>query len=165
MLSKPRIVDRPSQPYAAVKARVPMDKITSVADSMSGEFFAWMNQRSISLTSAPFFKYNSISDNGEIELEWGTPVATTVKSDDRILIGTLPAGRYASVVYTGPFTGLRDATGVLLKWIADNRLELDRRKTPHAETFGCRLELYHTDPRQEANSRKWQTEIAMRLKD
>jgi effector-binding domain-containing protein len=165
MLSDPKIVERIAQPYACVRRTIGMNDITKVADKMSGEFFAWLGQRGIAPAGAPFFKYNSFDGDGKMELEWGAPVPADTKGDDLVKAGTLPAGRYVSAMHTGPFGGLREATGKVLTWVEDNDLELDRRITGSGESFGCRLEIYFTDPRAEPDSRKWQTEITMRLAD
>jgi hypothetical protein len=158
MLSTPKIVDRPATPYAAVRRKIPMADITKVADTMSGEFFAWLGKRRIAPVDAPFFKYNSVGDDGQIDLEWGAPVPPGLVGDKLVHTGTLPAGRYVTAMYTGPFRGL-------LNWIAVSDLELDERRFDGGDSFGCRLEIYLTDPRAEPDSRKWRTEIAMRLAD
>ena len=165
MISEPRIVERGAQPYAAIAARVPMEQIANVADTLPGELFGWLGAHGIEPTGAPFFKYNVIDMGAQLELEWGVPVAGPVKGDGRVLSDTLPAGRYASAVHTGPFGGLRDATAALLKWVKENDLIVDAVKTPHGDKFACRLETYLTDPRQEPDPQKWVTEIAMRLAD
>lgn len=165
MLSEPKIVERAAQPYACVRRTIGMNDITKVADKMTGEFFARLAQLGIAPAGAPFFKYNSFDGNGQIELEWGAPVPASAKGDDLVKTGTLPAGRYVSAMHTGPFSGLRDATAKVLAWVEDNDLELDRKTTRSGESFACRLEVYFTDPRAEPDSRKWQTEITMRLAD
>jgi effector-binding domain-containing protein len=165
MLGEPKIIERGAQPYAAIGARVPMEQIASVADALPGELFGWLDARGTVPTGAPFFKYNVIDMGGQIDLEWGVPVASPVKGDSRVLSDTLPVGRYASAVHTGPYVGLRDATAALLKWVKENDLVVDAVNTPNGDKFRCRLEIYLTDPRQEPNPQKWLTEIAMRLAD
>lgn len=142
-----------------------MNDLTKVADKMSEDFFAWLAQRGISPAGAPFFKYNSFDGRGKMELEWGAPVPAGMKGDDHVKAGTLPAGRYASAMHTGPFSGLREATREVLEWIEANNLELDQKTSRNGESFACRLEIYLADPRAEPDSRKWQTEITMRLMD
>ena len=165
MLNRPHIVERTAQPYAAVRRKIGMSDIATVADSMSGELFSWLGKRNIQLTGAPFFKYNSFGPDGQLEIEWGAPVPLGVLGDSVVLTGTLAAGRYVSVIDTGPFKGLRDATGSLLEWIEENDLELDKHCVDGRVIFGCRLELYLTDPRAKSDLSKWQTEITMRLAD
>lgn len=165
MLSEPKIVERPAQSYVCIRRSVGMNDITKVADKMTGEFFARLGQRGVAPAGAPFFKYNSFDGNGQIELEWGVPVPADTEGDDLLKAGTLPGGRYVSAMHTGPFGGLREATAKVLAWVEDNDLELDQKTTRDGESFGCRMEIYFTDPRVEPDSSKWQTEITMRLAD
>ncbi len=165
MLSEPKIVERTAQAYACVRRTIGMNDITKVADKMTEEFFARLSQLGVAPAGAPFFKYNNFDGNGHIELEWGAPVAPDAKGDDLVKTGMLPAGRYVSAMHTGPFSGLREATAKVLAWAEDNNLELDQKTTSNGESFGCRLEVYLTDPRTEPDPRKWQTEITMRLAD
>jgi effector-binding domain-containing protein len=165
MLSKPTIVERAVQPYAAIKAQVAMREISRVADQLPAELFAWLGARGISPAGAPFFKYNVIDMERQLEIEWGVPTTAPFHGDGRVLSGALPAGRYATLVHRGPYSDLVEANAALLKWVADNDLALDATKTPAGDKFGCRLEIYRTDPRKEPNPEKWETEVTFRLAD
>src|SRR5260370_20389324 len=149
MRSKPKIVDRIEQPYAAIQAQVAMRDISRVADQLPAELFAWLGARGIAPAGAPFFKYNGIDMEGQVEIEWGVPTAVQIQQDGRVLAGVLPAGRYATLVHQGPYSDLVKANAALLKWVADNGLALDMAKTPAGGKFGCRLEIHPTDPRNE----------------
>jgi effector-binding domain-containing protein len=165
MLSEPRIVERQAQHYAAVRRTIGMNDVTKAAGDMSGKFFAWLGKHGIAVAGAPFFKYDSFSEDGKMVLEWRAPVPLGVAGDELVRTSTLPAGRYVTAMHTGPFPGLREATRTILEWVEDNGLELDRETSRGVESFACRLELYHTDPRAEPDSHKWTTEITMRLAD
>ena len=52
----------------------------------------------------------------KLEIDVGVPVATHLRGDDRIIADTLLAGRYATLIYTGPYEGLMQATAHLLAW-------------------------------------------------
>ncbi len=169
MPSEPVIVEHASQPYLAIRAVVPMTEIRGAADTLPAELAAWMQARGIAPIGAPFFKYNVIGSDG-LELEWGVPVAAPGKTghvggDSRVHAGTLPAGHYAVLIHTGPYSGLRDATATLLKWLADHHHRLDVRKTRVGEKFGGRFEVYLTDPRQQPDPAQWRTAVAIRLAD
>jgi hypothetical protein len=47
-------------------------------------------------------------------IEFGVPTAKLVPGGDGVLSGTLPAGRYASLVHRGPYDRLYDANAVLI---------------------------------------------------
>jgi effector-binding domain-containing protein len=50
------------------------------------------------------------------------PVVTPVDGDDRVLAGVLPAGRYATLRYTGHPDGLLGATAALREWAGQEGL-------------------------------------------
>ena len=98
------------------------------------------------------------------EIELGVPVATAVSGDGRVSAGVLPAGRYATLVYTG----LQDdiaANAALLNWGAEQGLVWDKWVAENGDAFGARLESYLTDPNDEPDPEKWETEVAIRLAD
>jgi len=80
-----------------------------------------------------------------------------------VLAGVLPAGRYASLVHRGPYEQLYDANGALFGWIKEQGLKIDVTESAEGERFGCRLEIYLTDPAVEKDPQKWETEVAIRL--
>ena len=86
--------------------------------------------------------------------------------DNRITADTLPAGRYATIVYTGPYEGLMQATADLLAWAQNKGIVWDKWAAgSRGEGWRARIEHYLTDPREEPNSAKWQTELAFKLAD
>jgi effector-binding domain-containing protein len=163
MLSTPKIVERPAQSYAGIKARTVMRDIPKAAERLPPELFGWLAQHGIAPAGAPFFKYNVVDMEGELELEWGVPTAAKFTGDARILSGVLPAGRYATALHTGPYDQLMDATRSLLKWVGEQGLALDETKTKEGEVFACRLEIYLNDPSVEPRERL-QTELAFKLR-
>ena len=163
MITSPKIVERGEQPYVAVKSVVSMKEIGAAAGKFLGEVFGWAAGRGLAPAGAPFFKYNVIDMERGLEIEFGIPTAKPVTGDDRVLAGVLPAGRYASLVYRGPYEQLRDASAALLDWIKEQGLKMDVTESAEGDRFGCRLEIYLTDPAVEKDPQKWETEVAIKL--
>ena len=101
----------------------------------------------------------------QLEIEFGVPTADAVKGDARVHAGRLPAGRYVSLVYRGPYDDLYDANAVLVGWAKQRGINWDAEETTAGERFGCRLEIYPTDPREEPDPAKRETEVAIRIAD
>ena len=112
---------------------------------------------------APFWKYNVIDMERQLEVEVGFPVAVPVAGDDRVLAGVLPAGKYATLRHIGHPDTLSDATTALLDWAAGQGLTWDVMETEEGDRWGARLEIYETDPAQEPNMDNWETELAFQL--
>jgi effector-binding domain-containing protein len=163
MITSPKIVERGEQPYVAVKSVVSMKEIGAVAVKFLGEIFGWVAGHGLAPAGAPFFKYNVVDMERGLEIEFGIPTASPAKGDDRVLAGVLPAGRYASSVHRGPYDQLADANAALQDWIKEQGLKMDVTETPDGDRFGCRLEIYLTDPAVEKDPQKWETEVAIKL--
>ena len=93
------------------------------------------------------------------------PTRDPVEGDGRVRAGRLPAGRYASLVYRGHYDELIDANAVLIGWARLCGFRFDSQETPAGERFGCRLEIYRTNPAEEPDPSKWETEVAIRVAD
>jgi len=156
------IVSRAEQPYAAIRARVTMSQLGGLGARL-GEVFGWLAARGVPPAGAPFFKYNVIDMARELEVEAGVPVAAALDGDDHVLTGVLPAGRYATLTHVGHPDGLIGATKALLDWAAEQGMTWDMSPTEAGERWGCRLESYLTDPSEEPDMNKWETQLAFRL--
>jgi len=164
MSEAPEIVTRGEQPYVAVRARVRMAELSEFA-ARTGEVFGWLGARGLGPAGAPFFKYNLIDMERELEVEVGVPVAAAVSGDDQVISGVLPAGRYATLTHVGHPSELFGVTGALLDWAATQGLRWDMWPADGGERWGCRLEIFLTDPSQEPDMSKWETQLAFRLAD
>jgi len=164
MLVAPEIETRTEQPYVALRARVPMSGIPAFA-VRTGEVFGWLGARGLTPAGPPFLKFNVIDMARELEMENGVPVAAPVNGDDLVVAGVLPAGRYATVTHTGHPSELVEVTGALLDWGAEQGLTWDVSPSEDGDRWGARLEFYLTDPAEEPDMSKWQTQLAFRLAD
>jgi len=162
MPTQPSIVERPDQPYVAIRGLVTMQTVGAIADRLA-EVFVWLAEHRLQPTGAPFFKYNRIDMKRQLEVEVGVPVAAVADGDGEVRAGVLPAGRYATVTHVGHPDELIGVTAALLDWAAQQGLRWDMSETADGQRWGCRLEVYHTDPTEEPDMRKWETELAFRL--
>ena len=165
MSSAPEIVTRAEQPYVAIRTQVTMGDLGMVVPPLNQEVFAWLGGRGVAPAGPPFWKYNVIDMAGKLEVEAGAPVAAAVAGDDRVVSGELPAGRYATLTHVGHPSELMAATKTLLDWAAEQGLTWDVTPGEDGDRWGCRLEIYLTDPRQEPDMSKWVTQLAFRLAD
>lgn len=163
MQTEPRIVERAEQPYAAIRARVTMQELGTVLPPLHGELFGWLGAHGATPAGAPFWKYNVVDMERILEVEVGVPLAAPVEGDGRVLAGVLPAGRYAFTSHTGHPAELYNATATLLDWGAEQGHAWDVTDTPDGPRWGARLEFYNTDPREEPDMNKWETDLAFRL--
>ncbi|MBO2448925.1 GyrI-like domain-containing protein [Actinomadura barringtoniae] len=161
-MSEPLIVERPEQPYVAVRRRVTLQRFHEIADRMPG-LFGWLGQRGVAPAGAPFFRYVTVGDDGQMEVEAGVPVATAVAVEGDIVAGTLPAGRYASVTHVGHPDKLFDVTKQLLNWAAGQGHTWDMSESDDGEHWAARLEILKTNPAEQPDPETWETEVAFKL--
>jgi effector-binding domain-containing protein len=160
----PEITQRAAQPYAGISAWVTMAAIGSVADRIP-EIFSWLGARGIAPAGPPFFRYHVVDMERQLQVEAGVPVASAVEDDGAIRAGTLPPGRFAIMTHTGAPDTLAAATAGLLDWAEARGLAWDISRTDAGEHWGCRLEFYLTNPAEQPDASKWQTQLAFRLAD
>lgn len=163
MLTTPQITERPAQAYVAIRADVTMGQLAGLADRF-GEVFGWLGERAIAPAGPPFFRYLIIDMERKLRVEACVPVPTAVEGDDRVTAGVLPAGRYATAIHVGHYDGLIGAVDNLLRWAAAQGLEWDKSDAEDGEHWGCRLEIYLTNPAEQPDPAKWETQLAFLLK-
>jgi effector-binding domain-containing protein len=172
MLTQPEVVELAAQPYVAIRTQVTMQTIGTVLPELHPQVFAWLSEREIPPVwlseqdipvGLPFVKYNVIDMDREIEVEVGAPVAAVLNGDDRVLAAVLPAGRYATLQYTGHPRGLAGATASLQEWAAGQDLTFDVEHAESGDRWAARLEIYETYP--DPDMSKWTTQLSFRLSD
>jgi effector-binding domain-containing protein len=140
--------------------------MSKTVDRLFKEMNAWASQHGVMPMKAPFLRFHVIDMEGMMDIEVGFPVdpgavAPPLPENGRVRAGVLPAGRYASLVYTGSgYTGNK----TLIEWARANGLEWDRWDDPHGDAFRSRYESYLTDPKVEPKKTKWEVEVAIKLK-
>ncbi|TCC49540.1 AraC family transcriptional regulator [Kribbella pittospori] len=164
-MSEPTTINREPRPYAAITATAPMSRIGSDLPPLIGEVFGWLAARNIPPAGVPFFKYNVLDMERELEVEVGVPVGTEVTGDARVRGGLLPAGRYATLHHVGRPDTLFDATTALIGWAREQGLDWDVSTIAGQERWAARLEEYTLGPEDTPDMDKWETDLVFKLSD
>ncbi len=152
------------QPYVGVRAAVTMDTIGRVADRI-GELIGWLAARGAAPAGAPFLRYWVIDMERRLDVEAGVPTEGPMEGDGDVTAGTLPAGRYAVVRHHGHPDELIEATDALLAWAEQQDLTWDTHDDPEGEAWGCRLEVFLTNPMEQPDMTQWDTDLVFKLAD
>jgi hypothetical protein len=134
-----QIEERSARPYEGIRETVTMEELAAAIDRGFPELFRRLAERGAEPSGPPFIRYLRVGE--EMELDLGVPVADGEQA--------LPAGRWLVALHVGHFSGLRDAHGALQEWARGQGL---------AWSEFC--EHYRTDPREEPDSSRWETELA-----
>jgi effector-binding domain-containing protein len=163
MITKPKLEQRGEQPYVGIRTQVPPSKFKKIIPQFLEELFGWLAARGVEPAGAPFMRYHVINMAGNMDVELGVPVAVPVAGDEHVTAGAIPAGRYASLVYSG-VTGIT-GNKALIEWAAKNNIQWDRWDDANGDAFRSRVEYFLTDPAEQPDQKKWETEVAIRLAD
>ncbi|RYE10650.1 MAG: AraC family transcriptional regulator [Hyphomicrobiales bacterium] len=162
MLTLPKIVERPATYYAGVPAEVTMPFDAAIGPLM-GEAAAYLAGAGVRDFGPALFKYDVI-DMPRLEMQFGFATPGPVNGSERVSAGTIPAGRYATLTYTGPYDDLESVTAVLIGWARQKGIEWDSTATAAGERFVSRLEIYLNGPDDEPDPQKLVTEIWIKVR-
>lgn len=165
MMTEPRIERRKRQNYVAIRMAVPIP-FGKYLQPAWDEVYKWMMHKEIKPAGPAIIRYLTTDMSRELDIDVGFTLEKAAKGDDRITAGFLPAGRYATLLYTGPYKGkgIYKATVALLDWAKDNRIKWDTTKKKGVERWNGRTEFYYSDPATEKDPKKFKTELAFLIK-
>jgi effector-binding domain-containing protein len=161
-VSEIRIDQRVEKPTLGIRIQTPFSGMFKIVDQLRKEMSAWLKQQDVELAGPPFLRYHVIDMAGEMDIEYGIPVAEASPGDGRVTAGLIPAGRYASLVYSG--SGLT-GNKTLIEWARAKGITWDRWDDEKGDAFWARYESYLTDPKIEHRKTKWKIEVAIKLAD
>lgn len=157
-----KVEQRPEKQYMGIRFIAPFQGMFKQVSLAQKELERWFKAQGVKPAGPPILRYHIIDMRGEMDLEYAIPVEASLPGNDRVKRSTLPAGRYASLIYTG--SGLQ-GNKALIEGARAQGLEFDRWDTEQGDNFRSRYERFLTDPKVEPRKTKWDIEVAIKLKD
>jgi effector-binding domain-containing protein len=136
------------QPVLSIRQRVKPEEMQQAFAEFFGEVWKHIEESGKQPSGMPFTRYHSMDDSS-FDLECGLPVATTMGGAGRIQSSELPGGSVAFSSYVGPYERLSEAHDALVVWMGENGHQV----------AGAPWEFYVTDPGEEPDPSKWETDI------
>ena len=166
MITEPKIEYRSAQDYAAIRVQVPIP-FGSLVPPLNREVTAWLATTGTKPSGASIIRFLTTDMSKKLDIEVGWLVAVAMPGDERVITGVIPAGRYAVLTYTGSYRGkgIYKATVALLDWAERNHVAFKKTVIDGVEWWDSRNEYYLTDPNEEPDPKKWQTELAFLVAD
>jgi effector-binding domain-containing protein len=158
----PKMETRPARVYMGIRSMAPFVGMSKVIDRLARELNAWVTANKIETSGPPFLCYHVIDMRGFMDIAFCVPVAQALPNDGEVRAGELPAGRYASLIYSG---GGISANRALIEWVRAQGLDFDRWDSEQGDNFRGRYETFLTDPKVEPRKSKWKIEVAIKLAD
>ena len=165
MITEPKIERRKKQYYAAIRMAVPIPFGKYLQPAWM-EVHDWLEQKGISSGPA-IIRYLTTDMSKELDIEVGFTVDKAIKGNDRIITDFLPAGNYATLIYTGSYKGkgVYKANVAIIEWAQANKIKWSITKKKGIEWWDGRVEIYLTDPAKEKDPAKFKTELAFKVVD
>jgi effector-binding domain-containing protein len=159
-IGKPKIDKRPKQPYMGIRTIAPFKGMSKEINRISKELNAWVEKNKVKTYGPPFLRYHVIDMRGFMDISFCVPVRKALLDNGEVKAGELPAGRYASLIYSG---GGISGNRALIEWVRAKGMDFDRWDTEQGDNFRGRYETFLTDPKVEPRKSKWKIEVAIKL--
>jgi len=156
MSEPPKLVERDEVPYVSVPATVAFTALAGAIDAGFAQVFGGLEAHGIAPAGPPFIRYLRIDMTHTLDIELGVPVPAGTSG----MTGTLPAGRYLSLLHVGHYDELVAANATLQAWASEHGVTFAVTRCDDGDHWGARVEHYLTNPAEEPDPSRWQTEIA-----
>lgn len=162
VIGRASIVDKLARPYLGIRFETPFDGMFALATKALKELRRWSKENLVSEEGPYFMRYYHCDMTSIMDVEVGLMTNSGHAGQGRIKPGSLPKGRFATLVYRG--NGLR-GNQALMKWASDQGLTFDPLVVGQVESYTCRYEAYLTDYRIEPRKLLWDVELSIKLAD
>jgi effector-binding domain-containing protein len=159
-IGKPTIDKRPKLTYMGIRTIAPFKGMSKEIDRLVDELNAWVEENKVTTVGPPFLRYHVIDMRGYMDISYCVPVKKTLPDDGNVKTDFIPAGKYASLIYSG---GGISANRALIEWVRAQGMDFDRWDTEQGDNFRGRYETFLTDPTIEPRKSKWKIEVAIKL--
>src|SRR5690348_4724961 len=109
-ITEPKLENRDQQPYVGIRTQIPMRELPTVIPQYIDEVAAWLGEQKIKPDGPPLVRYHACppvsAPDAMLDLAVGWPVASPLMGNGHIIADALPAGRYASLIFTGIENGI-----------------------------------------------------------
>ncbi len=156
------IIAKPERPYLGIRFETPFDGMFALVTKALKELRTWGKENGLSDEGPYFLRYYHCDMKSMMDVEVGLMTHSGLVGQGRIQPGSLPQGRYATLVYRG--NGLR-GNQALMKWATDNGITFDPLVADTVESYTCRYEAYLTDYRIEPRKLLWDVELSIKIAD
>lgn len=148
-----QLSERKEQPVLVTRLRTPVQKLPELLGKHFAAIAAYLQQLDKIPAGPPFVAYYNM-DMQDLDIEIGFPVPPGLPAEGEIQSSSIPAGKAASCLYTGPYDQIEPAYSALSAWIDEQGLQ----------PSGIAYEFYLNDPGS-TPAEELQTQILMPLND
>ena len=146
------VKERTEQKTLAIRLITPVEKLSEVMGASFGEIAQYLQSQWAYPAGPPYAMYFNM-DMSNLDVAMGFPVQGDIAGNDRIKRVSIPAGKTATIMHTGPYDKIEEAYNALTAFVKEKELE----------TEPICYEFYLNDPR-EVKPEELKTEIFFPIK-
>ncbi|NBJ15908.1 MAG: GyrI-like domain-containing protein [Dehalobacter sp. 4CP] len=113
------LLERKAQPALVVRAKTAVAELPKVIGESYGKIMGYLNELGVQPIDAPYTAYYNL-DMENLDVEMGFPVAKLFPDKEDIHAREIPAGKFASCIYKGPYSGMEQPYNEMFRWIEEN---------------------------------------------
>lgn len=137
MTYKCEIEERKAQDVLSVRIKTSVQDLPKVMGKIYGNIAQYLGKIGEFPAGPPFAAYYNM-DMQNLDIEIGFPISKKLPNKEDIKTREIPSGKFATCLYTGPYSEIEPAYNELFQWIIDNGYE----------ATGIAYEVYLDDPAQ-----------------
>ncbi|MCX7710404.1 MAG: GyrI-like domain-containing protein [Clostridia bacterium] len=122
MTFKIEMTEKKAQPVLSIRTRTAFENLPNTIGESYTKIMQYLTEIGEEPADAPFTAYYNM-DMKDLDVELGFPVQKVLSEKDEIQLREVPAGKYVSCIYKGPYAGMEQPYNKMFKWISDNGYE------------------------------------------
>jgi len=135
MLGEIREVKRNKIKAMVIRVKCSVEELPALLGRSYGKLTTYMGRKGSIPAGAPYVAYFN-QDMNNLEVEIGIPTAIYMPDADGMIMSGIPEGNFVSGLYTGTYSGLKEAYGQMAAYVAKHKLVIQ----------GAAYESYLNDP-------------------
>ena len=146
------LVEQETQTVIFIRTRTSFADMPKIIGESYCKITAYLDEIGEQPAGMPYAAYYNL-DMQDMDVEMGFPVARQLPGKGEIKLGEIPAGKYVTCLYKGPYSQMEQAYNEIFKWLQENNRELK----------GVYYEYYYNSP-DEVPESELLTKIAIPVK-
>ena len=105
-------LERKAEPVVSIRTKTSIQQLPQLLGESYMKIIQYLGEQGETPAGAPFVGYFNL-DMQNLDVEIGIPVSKELPEKDDIKVSEIPAGNYASCIYTGPYDKIGPAYDAL----------------------------------------------------
>jgi effector-binding domain-containing protein len=122
-MAEPTLNTRNEQQYVAVAKAVTMDEF-GLVPGLTDDVYGWLEGQGVNPSGPSFVRILTSNMAAKLDIEVGVPVDGAVTGDERMVVESIPQGRYVTLIYGAADQNDHIQANVQVQaWAADHGME------------------------------------------